>query len=279
MKCFDCPRKCGVDRTITLGFCREKADIRISKIIENFMWEEPCITGEKGVLAIFFSGCNLRCKFCQNYQISHIGKGKSYTTAEFKNLLLSYDLSKFSAIDLITPTQFSSQLCEAFKDLKLPIPVVWNSSGYENMETIKKISSFVDIFLVDFKYFDSQLSQALSCAKDYFEIANQAIKLMSKLKLNKFDGQAMTQGVVIRHLVIPGHSKDSFKVLDYIKNNINDPFIALMSQFTPIPESPIQQRLLPLEFKAVCEHAKKIGLNQGYFQELSSSSKDFIPKF
>ena len=279
MKCFDCPRECGVDRTEKLGFCREQSNIRISKIIENFMWEEPCITGEKGVLAIFFSGCNLRCKFCQNYEISHIGKGESYTPKEFKDLLLSYDLTKFSAINLITPSQFSSQIYEALKDINLPIPIVWNSNGYEKVETINKVSQVVDVFLVDFKYYDSKLSEELSCAKDYFAIASQAITQMSLLKENIFEKDLLKQGVLIRHLVIPGHSNDSCKVLDFIKQNIKSPIIALMSQFTPIPQSPIQRKLLPLEFKAVCAHAKKLGLDRGYFQELSSSSKDFIPKF
>lgn len=279
MKCFDCPRNCGVDRNQNLGFCREGDKIRIAKIIPNFMWEEPCLTGNKGALAIFFSGCNLRCKFCQNYQISHIGKGEEYSPQEFKDLLSTYNLSNFSCIDLITPTHFSSLLFKALKDFNSPIPIVWNSSGYEKVETIKKVSSFVDIFLIDFKYYDNQLAQHLSCTNDYFEYASTCIKEISILKPNKFDNNLMQQGMIIRHLVLPENYKDSIKILDYIKTNINDPVIALMSQFTPTKESPIKERLKPLEFKILLSHAKKIGLNKGYFQDLSSSSTEFIPKF
>lgn len=279
MKCYDCPRMCGIDRSKTRGFCGEGDKIRVALSIENFMWEEPCITGKKGALAIFFSGCNLRCKFCQNYQISHIGKGKEYTIDQFVDFLSSFDLNKFDCIDLITPTQFSSQLAQVFRKFSSPIPVVWNSSGYEREKTIEKVSKFVDVFLVDFKYVSSKLSFLLSSAKDYFAVASKAIKLMAKLKSNKFDGQIMRQGVVIRHLILPDHVKDSIKVLDYIKNNIEDPFISIMAQFTPIPQSPIKTGIKPLEQKIVLAHAQKIGLDQGYFQDLQSNDANFIPKF
>lgn len=279
MKCFDCPRNCGLDRDKAVGFCREKNKIRVAKIIENFMWEEPCITGEKGALAIFFSGCNLRCLYCQNYQISNGGVGTLYTPEEFARLLLSYDLTKYSCIDLITPTHFSSLLCKAFENLKLPIPVVWNSSGYEKTEIIEKVSKFVDIFLVDFKYFSQELSQKYSLCKDYFEIASKAIKKMSQLKENIFNNQMLKQGVIIRHLILPEHVKDSCKILKYIHDEIKDPIISLMSQFTPTPCSPIKRKLLPLEYKTVLSYAQRIGLNQGYFQDLESSCEDFIPNF
>lgn len=279
MKCYDCPRNCGVDRAKDKGFCREGEKIRIAKIIENFMWEEPCITGDKGALAIFFSGCNLRCKFCQNYEISHIGKGKLYGPEEFAALLKGYDLTKFSCIDLITPTHFSSALCKAFDGLKLPIPVIWNSSGYEKTETIERISKFVDVFLVDLKYVDGTLSGELSCAKDYFEVASKALLKMSDLKFNIFEGDQMKQGVLIRHLILPGHVEDSIKVLDFVKNKVPDAHISIMSQFTPIAQSPIKRKLTPLELKIVMSHADKIGLKEGYFQDLDSASDNFIPNF
>ncbi len=279
MKCFDCPRNCGVDKELNKGFCRESNKIRIAKIIPNFMWEEPCLTGKKGALAIFFSGCNLRCKFCQNYEISHIGKGNEYTPQEFKDLLNSFNLRDFSCIDLITPTHFSSLLHDALKGFQPPIPIVWNSSGYEKLETINKVASFVDIFLVDFKYFDCQLSKNLSCADDYFKYTSACIKHISNLKANKFKGDLMVEGMIIRHLVLPNNYKDSLKILDFIKDNVNNPIIAIMSQFTPTKESPIKNKLTPIEFKIVLSHARKIGLDKGYFQDLSSSSTEFIPKF
>ena len=204
MLCFDCPRMCGVDRRKVDGFCGQGENIRVAKIIENFMWEEPCISGDKGALAIFFAGCNLRCEFCQNYKISHAKVGKEYTPEEFKKMLLEYDLSTFSSIDLITPTHFSSALEKAFKGLSLPIPVVWNSSGYENEETIERVAKFVDVFLPDLKYFDCKLSSKYSKAANYFEQASKAIKRMRKSKPNNvFDNGVLTEGVLIRHLVLP----------------------------------------------------------------------------
>lgn len=280
MKCFDCPRRCGVDRSQNAGFCGESDKIRVAKIIENFMWEEPCISGSKGALAIFFAGCNLRCSFCQNYKISHNGFGKEYTVQEFRDLMLSYDLSTFSSIDLVTPTHFSSLLLDVFDGLKLPLPIVWNSSGYENEDMIERLSGFVDVFLPDFKYYSSDLSKGLSCAEDYFQVASKAICIMKKAKpQNIFHNGVMQSGLLIRHLVLPGQQLDSFKVLDFIKENIDDPFISLMSQFTPNGNGNLQRKILPLEYKAVVAHAQKLGLTDGYIQEGASASDQFVPKF
>jgi putative pyruvate formate lyase activating enzyme len=279
MICNDCPRKCNVDREKTVGFCKEKNKIRVAKIIENFKWEEPCISGEKGALAIFFSGCNLRCNFCQNFDISHIGKGNEYTPSEFLTLIKSYDLTKFSCIDLITPTHFSSLLLQALKDFDCPIPIVWNSSAYENEEMIEKISSIVDVFLPDLKYFSSDLSRDLSFAENYFDVASKAtIKMREMKKENKFDGDILKEGVLIRHLVLPDHTDDSKKILDFIKNNISSPFVSLMSQFTPIGDK-IKRKIYPLEYKIVLSYAEKIGLTEGYFQDYDSADDNFIPEF
>lgn len=280
MLCYDCPRNCGVDRNKNLGFCREEENIRIAKIIENFKWEEPCISGKKGALAIFFSGCNLRCEFCQNFNISHKGKGDVYSSEEFRNLLENYDLSKFSSIDLITPTHFSSKIIESLQNFKSPIPIVWNSSGYEKEETIERLKNIVDVFLPDFKYYSSELSLKLSYAKDYFEVASKAIKKMRELKpKNIFNDEILQSGVLIRHLVLPGQVKDSFKILDYIKENINDPYISLMAQFTPINKGTLNRRIYPLEYKAVLSHAEKLNLDKGYIQDITSANENFVPEF
>lgn len=281
MLCFDCPRNCDVDRKQNLGFCREQEDIRIAKIIENFKWEEPCISGKKGALAIFFSGCNLRCQFCQNFDISHIGNGKSYSTIDFRRLLESYDMNNFSSIDLITPTHFSSKIIESLKGFNCPIPIVWNSSAYEKVEIIERLSEVVDVFLPDFKYYSQESSYKLSFAKDYFIVASKAISKMREMKpKNIFCDGVMQQGVLIRHLVLPGLVKDSFKILDYIKENIKEPEISLMSQFTPIKnECELNRKIYPLEYKAVVNHALNLGLNSGYIQDFSSANENFIPKF
>ncbi len=280
MLCFDCPRACGVDREKSLGYCKEGKDIKVAKIIPNFKWEEPCISGQNGALAIFFSGCNLRCSFCQNYDISHISKGTQYSPKEFRKLLESYDLTKFSSIDLITPTHFSSALIESLQNFKCPIPIVWNSSGYESKEMIKKVAKIVDVFMPDFKYFSSQISQELSACPNYFEVAIEAIKEMKKQKSNNiYENDILKEGVIIRHLVLPGHTSDSIKIMDAIKENIDNPLISLMSQFIPLYNSPIKRKLYPLEYKIVLNHALKIGLNKGFIQDYSSADENFVPDF
>lgn len=280
MKCYDCPRRCGVDRKNQTGFCGEFDKIRVSKIIENFAWEEPCISGKKGALAIFFSGCNLRCEFCQNYEISHNGKGETFTPQEFRDLLLKYDLNKFSCVDFITPTHFSSLLYDALRDFKSPIPIVWNSSGYEEEKMIEKVACFVDVFLPDFKYYSKELSLKLAKAEDYFEVARKAIVKMNEIKgknVFSFDG-VLQNGLLIRHLVLPGKVEDSKKILQTIKSDIKSPMISLMSQFTPIGES-LTRKIYPLEYKIVLDYAEKLGLVDGYFQDFESADKNFIPKF
>ena len=244
------------------------------------MWEEPCISGEKGALAIFFAGCNLRCEFCQNYKISHSENGKLYTSEEFRKRILSYNLSTFSCIDLITPSHFSSAILQALKGLDLPIPIVWNSSGYENVEMIRKLADVVDVFMPDLKYFDSALSKKYSKAEDYFKVASKALVEMRRQKPeNVFKEGILQKGVLIRHLVLPEHKEDSMKVLEFIKDNIKSPYISLMSQFTPTQNSSIKRSLIPLEYKIVLSYAQKLGLAQGYFQEISSSSTSFVPDF
>lgn len=279
MICYDCPRKCGVDREKTLGFCQESNKIRVAKIIENFKWEEPCISGDKGALAIFFSGCNLKCSFCQNREISHKGKGEFYSPQEFRQLILSYDLSKYSCIDLITPTHFSSPLIDAIVGLNLPLPVVWNSSAYELPSTLKKLSSIVDVFMPDFKFFDANLSKEVAKADDYFKVASKAICAMKELKPNNiFKNGILQEGLLIRHLVLPNHCQDSFKLLDFIRDNISQPLISLMSQFTPLGAH-FSRKLFPLEYKSVVAHAQKIGLTNGYIQDFDSANEKFIPHF
>lgn len=278
MVCTDCPRHCKVDKKSKAGFCGARDKIVVAKVIENFMWEEPCITGKKGTLAIFFSGCNLRCSYCQNYKISNSFQGLKFSPKQFSDYLKKYDLKKYSSIELITPTHFTNLLIEAFKGFKCPIPVVWNSGGYENSENLKKVSLFVDIFLPDFKYGDDEIAKKFSAVENYSSISLNAIKEMSLLKKNKFRKGIMVQGVLIRHLILPGYLENSFKVLQLIKENIKEPYISIMGQFTPVNNT-ITRKLLPLEYKIVMRYAEKLGLKRGYTQELSSASQGYIPRF
>lgn len=279
MNCQMCPRMCNVDRRKALGFCGEKNKIRIAKVIHNFMWEEPYITKKNGTCAIFFSGCNLKCSFCQNYKISRGGVGKNYSINKFVNLLKEIDKGNEETIDLITPTHFSDYILKAFKIYRPKKKIVYNTSGYENEKTIKKLAKYVDIFLPDFKYFDSTLSKKYSNCPNYFEKASKAIKLMCELKPNIFKNNGLERGVIIRHLILPDQTKDSLKILEFIKKNIKDPIISLMSQFTPSGENKIGRKLLKLEYKIVLKKARSLGLDQGFFQEMSASDENFIPEF
>ena len=276
--CTTCPRNCKISRQIQTGFCNEFDTIRISKIIKNFQWEEPCITGTKGTLAIFFSGCNLCCDYCQNYEISRGGVGQTYTIDEFCKLI-EENQDCHSSIDLVTPTHFSKQLAMCFEKFKPSIPVVWNTNSYETEENISLVSKFVDVFLADFKYSNDQLGQQFSKCNDYFSKALPAIKLMCKLKPDILKGEFMNQGVVLRHLVLPGHTKYSFEVLDHIANLFPDRKISLMSQFTPNGKSALNRRLTPIEYKAVVAHMQKLNLTNGYLQQFDSASEAFVPKF
>ena len=281
MQCNDCPRFCKIDRKKRKGFCGAKDQIVLAKVIENFMWEEPCISGKKGTLALFFAGCNLKCSYCQNYKISHEIKGDEFSVEEFASFLTTFNMKKYSALELITPTHFSSLLIKVFQIFKSPIPVVWNSSGYENEKTISQISKFVDVFLPDFKYSDNDLATKLSCAPNYFEIATNAIKKMRKEKgKNVFKNGLLINGILIRHLVLPGQIENSKNVLNKIKEKINEPFISLMSQFVPIKQDKhFSRTILPLEYKIILNYAKKLKLENGYLQEYTSANDSFIPNF
>lgn len=276
--CNSCPRKCCADRNKQPGFCGEKNEIRIAKIINNFMWEEPCLSRDKGVLAIFFSGCNLRCDYCQNHEISRGGIGKSYSVDEFCELIERAQ-SSCDAIDLITPTHFSDALCSTFEKIDKKVPVIWNSSSFESVEKIEKVSKFVDIFLADFKYSDDELGRKFSQCQNYFSVALPAIKKMCEMKEDVFENETMKQGVLLRHLVLPGYVQNSLRVLDMIKDNFGDRKVSLMSQFTPNGKSSLNRKLTVLEYKTVVHHMEKLGLENGYIQDFDSASGEFVPDF
>ena len=276
--CSSCPRGCHIDRNLNAGFCKEKETIRIAKVIEHFQWEEPCITGKRGALAIFFSGCNLRCDYCQNYQISRGGVGKFYTIDEFVSLIEEKQKTH-DYIDLITPTHFSSSLCKAFEKIKKEIPVVWNTNSFETTENIEKVGAFVDIFLADLKYGNDDLGKQFSACENYFSYALSAIKKMCSIKPDIMKQDLMKQGVIIRHLVLPGYVENSINVLNIINDNFPTRKISLMSQFTPNGKSKLNRKLKPIEYKAVLTHMQSLELSNGYIQDFGSASDDFVPDF
>lgn len=274
--CEVCPRHCHVDRKKSEGFCNELETIRISKVIDNFMWEEPCVTDEKGVCAIFFSGCNLKCSYCQNYQISRGKVGNLYSEEAFIDLLREKEKNN-SYFDFITPTHFSNSILSALEKYQPKIPIIWNSSGYESVEILKKLDRFISIYLLDFKYADNKLGKRLSHVLNYFETAKEVLDFCAQ-KEDIFEADLMKQGLIIRHLVLPGEVENSLQVLDFLKEHYRDRTVSLMSQFTPTPNSPIKQKLTPLEYKIVAKNFLE-NFVKGYLQDFDSASEDFIPNF
>ena len=282
MICDICPRKCNIDRSKAVGFCGMTSTVKLAKA-DVFMWEEPCISGTNGSGAVFFSGCNLRCCFCQNFQISNQNFGKEISTQRLAQIFKELEDKGVHNINLVSPSHFVNQIIEALKIYKPNIPIVYNSNGYESVETIKKLKNYVDIYLVDLKFCSSELSQKYCKANNYFEVATSAIKEMisQKPKVIVQNG-IMKQGVIIRHLVMPNQTADSLKVLQWIADNAKENcLVSLMCQYTPyfnaknFPE--INRKLKPIEYKIVLTRANELGLTNGYAQDMSSATEDFIP--
>lgn len=282
MICDICPRKCNIDRSKAVGFCGMANTVKLAKA-DVFMWEEPCISGTNGSGAVFFSGCNLRCCFCQNFQISNQNFGKEISTKRLAQIFKELAEKDVHNINLVSPSHFVNQIIEALKIYKPNIPIVYNSNGYESVETIKKLKNYVDIYLVDLKFCSSELSQRYCKANNYFEVATSAIKEMisQKPKVIVQNG-IMKQGVIIRHLVMPNQTADSLKILQWIADNAKENcLVSLMCQYTPYfnaknyPE--INRKLKPIEYKIVLTRANELGLTNGYAQDMSSATEDFIP--
>lgn len=282
MICDICPRKCNIDRSKAVGFCGMTNTVKLAKA-DVFMWEEPCISGTNGSGAVFFSGCNLRCCFCQNFQISNQNFGKEISTKRLAQIFKELAEKDVHNINLVSPSHFVNQIIEALKIYKPNIPIVYNSNGYESVETIKKLKNYVDIYLVDLKFCSSELSQRYCKANNYFEVATSAIKEMisQKPKVIVQNG-IMKQGVIIRHLVMPNQTADSLKILQWIADNAKENcLVSLMCQYTPyfnaknFPE--INRKLKPIEYKIVLTRANELGLTNGYAQDMSSATEDFIP--
>lgn len=287
VKCTLCPRKCGVDRSLSIGACGVGDKIIISKIMLH-MWEEPSISGTHGSGAIFFGGCPLGCIYCQNKEISHGGLGKEYSVSELASAMLELQDKGAHNINLVTPTHYSDKIIEALSLIKdkLKIPVVYNTSGYERPEIIKKIADHVSIFLADIKYFSPILSQKYSKCKDYYEYAKSSFKemLLAKGKCF-FDGNGiMTSGVILRHLVLPSCRLDSIAILEDIKKDFDVSCfkLSLMSQYTPDfyegEFKELKRRITSFEYNSVVERAVSLGYD-GYIQEKGSATSAYTPKF
>ena len=277
-RCNICPHNCNINRNAgKIGRCRATDKIKIA-LYSTHNFEEPCISGEKGSGTVFFSNCNLNCVFCQNYEISQLGKGKEITIEELASIFLKQQEKGVENINLVTPTSYVPQIIEAIKIAKkegLNLPIVYNTNGYENIETIKILEGYVDIYLPDLKYAKNELAKKYSKVDNYFEIATKAIKEMVKQvgtpKLN--ERGIMKKGVMIRHLVLPNNIENSKKVLKWIVENLpKEIYISIMAQYFPTFKAKeieeINRKLTNEEWGEIEDYIQYLGIENGYVQEL-----------
>lgn len=282
-ECTLCPRECGADRINGRGLCGEGSIIRAAKA-QLHMWEEPCLSGTKGAGAVFFSGCSLKCCFCQNRAISSENRGREITEKRLGEIFLELQDRGAHCIDLVSPTHFVPQIINALDGVKsrLYIPIVFNCGGYEKKDTIKMLDGYIDVYLPDFKYMDSAAAKKYSGAGDYFENISQSLPEMRR-QTGKcvFDDNGIIQkGVIVRHLVLPGLRHDSAAILDWLSDNLDGFILSLMSQYTPQNSGfkELERRVSSFEYKYVLEKAGDLGL-EGYMQERTASDVRYIPDF
>ena len=287
-KCDICPRKCGVNREKgELGFCKMKDKIKIARYSLHY-WEEPIISGEAGSGTIFFSGCNLKCIFCQNYKISSENMGKEISVERLKEICLELQNMGANNINLVTGTHFLPLIKEALilaKKEGLTIPIVYNTSSYENVESLKEMEGLIDIYLPDLKYYDNKLAENFSLANNYFEIATNAIKEMVRQTGKPvIENNIMKKGVIVRHLLLPNHLEDSKKIIKYLHDTYDeDIYISIMNQYTPIkkfdkyPE--LNRTLTDKEYDELVNYACDLNITQAFIQEGETCKESFSPDF
>ena len=289
-KCALCPRRCGANREKgEMGYCGTDDKIKIARSDLHF-WEEPCISGKNGSGAVFFSHCPMRCVYCQNYKVSHLGVGKAISASELADSFLQLQERGANNINLVTPTQYVPQIIDAVtaaREKGLVVPVIYNSSGYENVETIRMLSGIVDVYLPDMKYFDDRYAVRYSGARDYFKIAAAAVdEMFCQVGKCVFDENGMIKkGVVVRHLMLPHLLFDSKKILDYLFRTYGDDiFISIMNQYTPTstlsadyPE--LNKKISEKYYNSLIDYAVEIGIKNAYIQEGDTAKESFIPEF
>lgn len=284
--CNACPRKCNVERNIgefSRGFCKMPYNAVLARASLH-LWEEPVISGERGSGAIFFSGCNLRCVFCQNFEISHENFGKQVSKSEFIDIVKRLENQGAHTINLVNPTHFVPFIKEALSEYKLSVPVVYNTGGYDDVESIRSLQGLIDVYLPDLKYFDSDVSKKYSNAENYFEKASKAVlEMQRQVGKSVIKDGIMQKGMIIRHLVLPKNTDQSIKILRWIKDNLPiDTYISLMSQYVPYVKTEykeLNRRIVTAEYQKVIVEFERLGFENGFMQERSSAQTDFIPKF
>lgn len=289
IECNVCPHKCKVNRIEgKLGRCKCNDKIKIA-LVSTHMYEEPCISGMNGSGTIFFSNCNLSCKFCQNYEISQLGKGYEITIEELASIMVKQQGAGVHNINLVTPTMYAYQIIEAIKIARkdgLNIPIIYNSNGYENVETIKALKGYIDVYLPDLKYYSNEIAVKYSKAPNYFEIASKAIlEMISQVGKPIFDENGIIKkGVMIRHLVLPNHIQNSKNVLKWIKENIPEEiYIDVMAQYFPTYKAKedelINRKLTKREYKKIENYFYLLDFKNGYMQELGEHEEEYVPKW
>lgn len=283
MICNMCPRRCGVNRKEKQGFCSSPEEFRVARAALHF-WEEPCISGKRGSGTVFFSGCNLKCVYCQNSEISIKNKGTAVSSDKLIEIFEKLIAEGAENLNLVNPTHYAVKLKELFEKWHCPVPIVYNSSGYESVETLKMLSGIVDIYLPDFKYIRGEKAKRYSRAQDYPETAKAAIAEMLRQQPQcVFENGIMKKGVIIRHLILPANTNSSIEIIDYFKDNFQGAYLSLMAQYIPctdLSEYPeISKKITEREYKKVLDHAVLAGLENVFVQELSSADEVYIPPF
>lgn len=287
--CNICPHKCGVNRLNGIkGRCKCDNKIKIA-LASVHNYEEPCISGKNGSGTVFFSNCNLNCIYCQNYEISQLGKGKEVTIEHLAQIFIKQQEKNVNNINLVTPTMYVPQIIEAIKIARkkgLNIPIIYNSNGYENVETIKKLNGYIDIYLPDLKYYSNEIAKKYSKIDNYFETAISAIKEMQKQVGNPiFNEKGIIQkGVIIRHLILPHHLLNTKNILKYVKENFDEnTYISIMAQYFPTYKAKedklINRKLTKKEYKEIENYLYLLNLKNGYIQELGEHEEEYVPNF
>ncbi len=286
--CTLCPRQCGVDRSIKNGYCKASNKLVVARAALH-MWEEPCISGKSGSGTVFFSGCPLGCIYCQNYQIRDNLTGKEIDAKRLAEIFINLQQQGANNINLVTPTHFVPHIISAIDIARkdgLVLPILYNCGGYERTETLKLLEGYVDIYLPDFKYMSARTAAAYSHAPDYTEVAKAALAEMfrqvGKPVFNK-DG-IIKKGLIVRHLLLPGHESESEEIVKYLYCTYKDDiFISLMNQYTPLPHikdvCPLNRRVTNDEYERLIDFAVDLGVVNGFVQEGETSSESFIPSF
>ncbi|WP_371876616.1 radical SAM protein [Clostridium zeae] len=287
--CELCNRRCKVDRLNgNTGFCKADDKIKVARAALHF-WEEPCVSGEEGSGTVFFSHCNLSCVFCQNHEISQEHNGKEISIERLSTIFLDLQENNANNINLVTPTHYVPQIIEALRISKnngLTIPILYNTNGYDTVETIKALNGYIDVYLPDYKYFNEKYALKYSTAKEYVENINSLIgEMLKQVGTPKFDERGIiSKGVIVRHLMLPGLLFDSKKVIDDIYRTFGDSlYISIMNQYTPMHKTAnypeINKILNPKHYDSLIDYALSIGVKNGFIQDSGTSSKSFVPSF